>query len=66
MARGSIVIVELGYELECREFETRWGDRMFSIYLIITALGPGDYSVSNRNENHKQKNVSREYSAAGA
>jgi hypothetical protein len=38
-----------------------------SIYLILpTALGPGVYSASNRNEYQKQKNVSREYSAAGA
>jgi hypothetical protein len=30
---------------------------MFSIYLILpAALGPGDYSASNRNEYQKQKN----------
>jgi hypothetical protein len=29
----------------------------FSIYLILlAAIGPGDYSASNRNENQKQKN----------
>jgi hypothetical protein len=40
----------------------------FSIYLILpTALGPGIYSTSNRNEYQKQKNiVSGEYNAAGA
>jgi hypothetical protein len=40
----------------------------FSVYLILpAALGPGVYSVSNRNEYQKQdKNVSGEYSAAGA
>jgi hypothetical protein len=39
----------------------------FSIYLILpAALGPGVYSVSNRNENQKQENnVSGAYSAAG-
>jgi hypothetical protein len=39
-----------------------------SIYLILpTALCPGIYSASNRNEYQKQKNnVSGEQSAAGA
>jgi hypothetical protein len=39
----------------------------FSIYLILlAALGPEVYSVSNRNEYQKQKNnVSGEQSAAG-
>jgi hypothetical protein len=33
----------------------------FSIYLILpTALGPGDYSVSKRNEYQKQKKYSWE------
>jgi hypothetical protein len=31
-------------------------NKFFSIYLIFSAaLGPGDYSASNRNEHQKQK-----------
>jgi hypothetical protein len=43
-------------------FETRPGERKFSIYLILpAALGPGVYSAYNRNEYQKQKyNVSGE------
>jgi hypothetical protein len=37
-----------------------------SCLILSAALGPGVYSASNRNEYQKQKNVSREYSAAGA
>jgi hypothetical protein len=38
-------------------FETRWGERMFSIYLILpAALRPGVYSASNRCGYHEQKN----------
>jgi hypothetical protein len=34
-----------------------WGEPFFSIYLILpAALGPEVYSVSDRNENQKQKN----------
>jgi hypothetical protein len=42
-------------------------DFSFSIYLILpAALGPGVYSVSNRNEYRKQRNnVSGDYSAVG-
>jgi hypothetical protein len=40
---------------------------MFSIYLILPAtLGPVVNSASNRNEYQKQKNVSGEWSVAGA
>jgi hypothetical protein len=47
----------LCYKLEGRGFETRWGERFLSIYLILSvALGPGVYSASNRNEYEKQKN----------
>jgi hypothetical protein len=42
----------------------RW---IFSIDVILpAALGPGVHSASNRNDYQKQKNVSGEYSAAGA
>jgi hypothetical protein len=58
----------LCYKPEGREFEIRWGEWMFSIYLILTpALGPEVYSAFNRNEYQKQKNnVSEQQSAAGA
>jgi hypothetical protein len=36
-------------------------DTFFSIYLILAALGPGVYSVYNRNEYQKQiNNISEE------
>jgi hypothetical protein len=45
------------YQLEGRGFQTRWGECIFSICLILpAALGPGIYSTSNRNEYQKQKN----------
>jgi hypothetical protein len=52
---------------EDREFETRIGERIFSIYLFLpAALGPGAYSASDRNEYQKQiNNASGEESAAG-
>jgi hypothetical protein len=48
-------------------FETSWVTDFFSIYLILpAALGPGIYSVSNRNEYQKhKKTVSGEYITAG-
>jgi hypothetical protein len=48
-------------------FETRRGELIFSIYLILpAAIRPGVSSASNRNEYQKQKNnVSGEYSATG-
>jgi hypothetical protein len=56
-ARGSVVVKALCYKLEGRRFETRWGEWIFSIYLILpAALGPGVHSASNRNEYQKQKN----------
>jgi hypothetical protein len=56
-ARGSIVIKALCYKPESRGFETRWCEWFLSIYLILpAALGPGVYSVSNRNEYQKHKN----------
>jgi hypothetical protein len=49
-------------------FETRRGERIFSIYLILPAsLNPGVYSAPKTNEYQKQKNkVSAEQRAAGA
>jgi hypothetical protein len=46
----------LCYQPEGRGFDTRWGEWIFSIYLILpVTLGPV-YSVSNINEYQKQKN----------
>jgi hypothetical protein len=53
ICRGTLysVVKALCYKPEGREFETRW------IHQIIpTALCPGVYSASNRNEYQKQKN----------
>jgi hypothetical protein len=51
------VVKALCYKQEDRGFETRLGERFFSIYLILpAALGPGAYSISNTNESQKQKN----------
>jgi hypothetical protein len=60
-SRGSVVVKALSYKPEGCRFDTRWGN--FSICLILPdALGPGFYSVSNRNEyqKHKNNNVSGE------
>jgi hypothetical protein len=55
--RDSVVVKILCYKLACCGFETRWGETVFSIYLILAAaLGPGVHSVSNRNEYQKQEN----------
>jgi hypothetical protein len=55
--RGSAVVKALCYKTEDRGFETRWRERIFSMYLILkAALGPGVHSASNRNEYQKQKN----------
>jgi hypothetical protein len=54
-ARGSVKV--LCYKPEGRGLETRWGELIFSIYLILAdALGPGVHSATNRNEYQKQKN----------
>jgi hypothetical protein len=56
-ARDRGVVEALSYKPEDREFETRWGELIISIYLILpAALGYGVYSVANRNEYQKQKN----------
>jgi hypothetical protein len=61
IVRGSIVVESLCYKQEGRRFEIRWGDWIFSIYLILpAALGHGIYSAFNGNENQKEKNVSGE------
>jgi hypothetical protein len=55
------IVKSLCYKPEDRGLETRWGEYIFSIYLIPpAALGPGVYSASNRNEYQKQKYVSGE------
>jgi hypothetical protein len=41
----------------CHGVQTRWGELIFSIYLILpAALGSEVYSAFNRNEYKKQKN----------
>jgi hypothetical protein len=37
VARGSVVVKALSYEPEHYGFETRWGEYIFSIYLILLA-----------------------------
>jgi hypothetical protein len=66
-ARGSVMVKAVCYKPEGHRFETRWGKLFFSIYLILpSALDPGVYSASNRNEYQKQKtNVSGGWSVAG-
>jgi hypothetical protein len=49
-ARGSLVVNALCYKPEGRRFETRWGELIFSIDLILpAALGPGIYSAPDKN-----------------
>jgi hypothetical protein len=56
-ARGSVVVKALCYKPEGPGFETRRSERIFSIYLILpAALGPGVYSVPNKNGYQKQEN----------
>jgi hypothetical protein len=59
---SSAVVKALYYKPEGRGFEIRRGERIFSIYLIISvALGNGVNSSSNRHEYQKQiNNVSGE------
>jgi hypothetical protein len=48
---GSVVVKALRYKPVGRGFETQWGERFLSIYLILPAtLGRGVNSASNRNE----------------
>jgi hypothetical protein len=56
--RGSVEGKALCYKLKGHGFETRWGERNFSIYTILPAtLDPGVYSASNRNEYQEQKKM---------
>jgi hypothetical protein len=51
------VVKTLCYKPEGRGFQTRWGELIFSIDLILLAtLGPGIHSASIRKEYQKQKN----------
>jgi hypothetical protein len=57
LSRGSVVIKLLFYKPECRGFETRRDERIFSIYLILSAaLSFEICSASNKNEYQKQNN----------
>jgi hypothetical protein len=57
-ARCNVVVKPLCYKPESRGFETRRGELIFSIYLILpAALVPGVYSASNRNEYQKQTKI---------
>jgi hypothetical protein len=50
------VVKALRYKPEGHGFDTRWGERIFSMYLILpAALGTAVHSASNRNEYQKQK-----------
>jgi hypothetical protein len=52
-ARGSVEVKALCYKPEGRGFDTRLGE-LLKIYLILpVALGPGVYSVPDRNEYQK-------------
>jgi hypothetical protein len=64
-ASGSVVVMALCCKLEGHGFQTRRGERILSIYLILP--DPGVYSACIRNEYLKKKNnVSGEQSGAGA
>jgi hypothetical protein len=55
--KSSVVVKAICYKPQGRGFESRRGELIVSIYLILpAALGPGVYSVSNRNEYQKQEN----------
>jgi hypothetical protein len=57
LAHCNVVVEALSYKTEGREFETRLGEYIFSIYLILpAAIGLVVYSASNRNEYQGQKN----------
>jgi hypothetical protein len=54
--RGSIVVKALCYKPEGWGFETRWGEWIFSICLILPdVLGPGVYSAFNRVSTRSRK-----------
>jgi hypothetical protein len=50
----TFIVKALCYKPEGRGFETWWGERIVSIYLILpAALSPGVHSASNKNEYQK-------------
>jgi hypothetical protein len=50
------VVKALCYKPEGHGFEAECYEWIFSIYLILpTALGPGVYTASDRNEYHRQR-----------
>jgi hypothetical protein len=56
-ARGSVLVKALRYKPEGRGFQTRWGEWISPIYLILpAALCPEADSTSHINEYLKQKN----------
>jgi hypothetical protein len=67
-ARGSVVVKAPRNKPEGRGFETLWGELVLSIYVILpTALWPGVYSASNKNEYQKEERKRLgEWSVAGA
>jgi hypothetical protein len=58
-ASGNLLVKALRHKSEGHGFDTRLGDFFLSsIYIILpTALGPGVYSASKRNQNQKHKNL---------
>jgi hypothetical protein len=59
VSRPSTSVVGRGTVLQAARSQVRFSTKyiFFSIYPIVpAALGPGDYSASNRNEYQKQKN----------
>jgi hypothetical protein len=51
MVESSVVVEALCYKPEGRAIDTRWGEKICSVYLILpAAIGPGVYSASNKNE----------------
>jgi hypothetical protein len=54
------VVEALSYKLEGRGFETQQGELNLSMHqILLTALGPGVYSASDRNEYRKHKEFFR-------
>jgi hypothetical protein len=55
--RCSVVVKALSYKLEGRWFVSQWGEYVFfNLPNPSSALGPGVYPASNRNECQRQKN----------
>jgi hypothetical protein len=69
-ARSSLVVKELGYKLEGREYETQWGE-ILNLPYPSSRTRPWVYSASNRNEygkhlKNKKKHCFWGVNAAGA